>query len=70
MVFMGCGFTSGGQELGSMFGAAVCQIQAGKQCIESFLLVLKDRRSFFSQSERFSVELPLDRVHCLQKKAA
>ena len=28
--FMGCGFTSGGQELGSAFGTAVCKMQARK----------------------------------------
>ena len=33
--FMDCGFTSGGQESGSVFSAAVCQIQASKHYIES-----------------------------------
>ena len=27
MVFVGCGFTSGGQELVCSFGAAVCKVQ-------------------------------------------
>ena len=67
MVFMGRGFTSGGQELGSMFGAAICQIQASKHYIDSFLLVLKDGRSCFSQSERFSVQLPL--IACMPSRS-
>ena len=39
---MGCGFTSGGQELGCAFGAAVCKIQAKKRYIEYLRLVPKD----------------------------
>ena len=35
MVFMGCGFTSGGKESGSVFSAAVCKIQASKRYVES-----------------------------------
>ena len=62
MVFMGHGFTSGGQELGSMFSTAVCKIQVSKRYIESLPLVLKDKRSCFSQGERFAVQLPLDHV--------
>ena len=61
MVFMGRGFTSGGQESGSVFSASVCIIQASKRYVESLLLVLKDRRSCFSQDERFAVQLPLER---------
>ena len=45
MVFMWCSFTSGGQESGSVFSAAVCKIQASKRCVESLPLVLKDKRS-------------------------
>ena len=45
MVFMGCSFTSGGQESRSVFSAAVCKIQASKHCVESLPLVLKDKRS-------------------------
>ena len=41
MVFMGCGFTSGGQESGSVFSAAMCKIQASKRYIEPLPLVLK-----------------------------
>ena len=52
MVFMGCGFTSGGQESGSMFSAAVYKIKAGECYIESLPLVLKDKRNCFSQAER------------------
>ena len=55
MVFMGRGFTSGGQESGSVFSTSVCIIQASKRCVESLPLVLKDRRSCFSQGERFAV---------------
>ena len=47
MVFMGHGFTSGGQELRSVFSAAVCQMQASKHCVETLPLVLKDKRSCF-----------------------
>ena len=67
MVFMGRGFTSGGQELGSVFGASVCIILASKRCIESLPLVLKDRRSCFSQGERFAVQLPLEHALALRK---
>ena len=45
MVFMGCSFTSGGQESESVFSAAVCKIQASKCCVEPLQLVLKDKRS-------------------------
>ena len=55
MVFMGRGFTSGGQESESVFSASVCIIQASKRCVESLPLVLKGRRSCFSQGERFAV---------------
>ena len=41
MVFMGRGFTSGGQESGSVFSASVCKIQASKRYVESLPLVLK-----------------------------
>ena len=67
MVFMGCGFTSGGQELGSVFSAAVCKIQASKCYIKSLPLVLKDKRSCFSQGERSTVQLSLDRAFALRK---
>ena len=65
--FVGRGFTSGGQELGSVFSAAVCQIQSSKHYIESLPLVLKDKRGCFSQEERFTVQLPLDRTLALRK---
>ena len=58
MVFMGCGFTSGGQESRSVFSTSVCIqelmnrfvalisiIQASKRCVESFPLVLKDKEA-------------------------
>ena len=66
MVFMRRGFTSGGQELGSVFSASMCIIQASKRCVESLPLVLKDR-SCFSQGERFAVQLPLERAVALRK---
>ena len=67
MVFMGRGFTSGGQESGSVFSAAVCKIQASKRYIKSLPLVPKDKRSRFSQGERSAVQLPLDCVFALRK---
>ena len=67
MVFMGRGFTSGGQELESVFSVSVCIIQASKCCVESLPLVLKDRRSCFSHGERFAVQLPLERALALRK---
>ena len=47
---------------GYVFSTAVCRIQASEHYIESLPLVLKDRRSWFSQGERFAVQLPLDRA--------
>ena len=44
-VFMGCGFTSGWQELGSVFSAVVYKIQASERYIESLLLVPKDKKN-------------------------
>ena len=67
MVFMGHGFTSRGQVSGSVFSASVCIIQASKHYIESLPLVLKDKRTCFSQGERFAVQLPLERVLALRK---
>ena len=67
MVFMGCGFTSGGQESGSVFSASMCIIQASKHYVESLPLVLKDKRSCFSQGERFAVQLPLEHAVALWK---
>ena len=64
---MGRGFTFGGQELGSVFSAAVCKIQASKCYIQSLPLVLKDKRSCFSQGERSTVQLPLDCTLALRK---
>ena len=55
MVFMRCGFNSGGQESGSVFSAAVSKTQASKGYVESLPLVLNNRRSCFSQSERLAV---------------
>jgi len=46
---MGRGFTSRGQESGSVFNAAVCKIQASKCYVESLPLMLKDKRSCFTQ---------------------
>ena len=67
MVFMGRGFTFGGQESGSVFRASVCIIQASKRYVESLPLVLKDKRSYFSQGERFGVQLPLECALALRK---
>ena len=60
---MGRGFTSRGQELGCMFGAAVCKIQARKHYIESLPLVMKDKRIAFLKVK----DLLLDRAFALQK---
>ena len=51
---------------GSVFSAAVCKVQASKRYIESLPLVLKDKRSCFSQDESLlAVELPFNRVFAL-----
>ena len=44
-----------GQEPRSVFSAAVCKIQASKHYIKSLPLVLKNKRSCFSQGERSAV---------------
>ena len=67
MVFVGRGFTSRGQELGSVFRAAVCKIQASKCYSESLPLMPKDKRSCFSQGERSTVQLLLNCVFALRK---
>ena len=64
---MGRGFSSGGQESGSVFSAAMCIIQASKRYIESLPLVLKDKRSCFSQDEKFAVQLPFGHALALRK---
>ena len=67
MVFMGRGFTSRGQESGSVFSATVYKIQASKHYLESLPLLFEDTRSCFSQGERFAVQLPLGHALALQK---
>ena len=67
MVFMGRGFTFGGQESGSVFNAAVCIIQASKCYVEFLPLVLKDKRSCFSQGKRLAAQLSLDCALALWK---
>ena len=62
MVFMGRGFTSGGQELGSAFSAAVCKIRARKCYIGSSPSVSKVKRSCFFHGKRSAVQLCLDHV--------
>ena len=64
---MGRGFTSRGQESGSVFSAAVYKMQSSERYVESLPLVLKDKRSCFSQGERFAVQLPLDCALALWK---
>ena len=51
----------------SGFSAAACKIQTSKRYIESLPLVLKDKRSCFSQGGRSAVQLPLDRAFALRK---
>ena len=65
MVFMGRGFTSGGQESGSVFSGAVCKTQASKCYIKSLPLVPKDK--CFSQGERSAAQLPLDCTFAFRK---
>ena len=67
MVFMGRGFTSGGQKSVYEFSPAACKIQASKCYIESLPLVLKGKRRCFSQGERSAVQLPIDRAFALWK---
>ena len=67
MVFKGRGFTSGGQKSVSGFSTAVCKIQSSKCYVESLPLVVKDKRSWFSQGERSAVQLPLHRAFALRK---
>ena len=59
LVFIGRSFTSGGQGRGLCLAhlTAVCKLQANKRYIESLPF---NRRSCFSQGERFAVQLPLD----------
>ena len=52
---------------GSVFRTAVCKIQDSECYNESLPLVLKDKRSCFSQGENFAVELPLDHMFALRK---
>ena len=58
------GVTSGGQELGRVFGAAMCKIQARKHYIEP---VTKNKKCRFSQSEKSAVPLPLHYTFALWK---
>ena len=63
--FMGCGFTSGGQKLGSVFSAAVCKIQASKRYIESLPLVLEEAASLKVKGPLFSCLL----ITCLPSQS-
>ena len=47
--------------------AQLLKIKARKCYVESLPLVLKDKRSYFSQDERFAVQLPLDHALALRK---
>ena len=64
---MGRGFTSGGQESGSAFGAVVCRMQARKCYIKSSPSVLKDKEAASLDGEMSAVQLPLDCTFALQK---
>ena len=66
MVFMGRDFTSGGAKVGVCIRCNCVQIQAGKRYIESLLLVSKDRRSSFSESEGSAVQQPLHHMFFLR----
>ena len=66
MVFMGGGFTSEGQE-SSLRSVQLCaKYRLVKSYIKSLPLVLKDKRSCFSQGERSTEQLPLDCVFALR----
>ena len=54
-------FNSGGQDHDSVFSCAT-----HRQGTSSPSLVPEDKRSCFSQGERFAVQLPLDRMIALQ----
>lgn len=58
--FMGCGLTSGGQELGSVL--IWCSCVQNTCYIKSLALVPKDKRGWFSEGERSTLQLPLDHV--------
>ena len=65
MVFMVRALTSWGHEAEGLclFSTAVCKVQAGK-CYVGFLpLVLRLKRSCFSQGERFAVQLAASWLH-------
>ena len=64
MVFVWHGSNSGGQQLGSVFSEAVCEIQASKCYIKFLLLVLKDIKA---QGEMSAVQLPLDHMFAFRK---
>ena len=64
MVFMGRGFPSGVQELGSVLSAALYKIRTSECYVESLPLVVKDKRSCFGlHSEGLAVQLHL--IACL-----
>ena len=54
MVFMGRDFTSGGQELGFVFSAAMCKIQASKSYVESLVLKIKEAASLKVKGSLYS----------------
>ena len=69
---MGCGFSSGGQGLGSVFGAVISLVPSPMRKVsngpgdEASAVMYKTQRkkhqSCFSHSKRSAVQLPLDRV--------
>ena len=63
MVFLGCGFISGGQKSGSRFCAAVCKIQASKCFIKFLPLVLKDNIKVASLKVKGLLYSCLSNVH-------
>ena len=52
--FMGRGFTSGGQESGFVFSAAVCKIQASKCYVESLVLRINEAASLKVKGSLYS----------------
>ena len=56
------GFTSRGQESGSVFSAAVCKVQAKKCCIKSLTLVLKKKEAASLKVKGLNIFLFKDRA--------
>ena len=56
-IVMGHGFTSGGQESGSVFSAAVCKIQASKRVLTISAEKIREAASLKVKSRLYSCHL-------------